>query len=227
MSNFTKSTAMLTVLLMGGLVVNSHLFSGETARETPGQSPLAVATFAGGCFWSMEEPFEKIPGVMTVVSGYTGGFVKNPTYKQVSQSPTGHVEAIEVRYDPRRVSYDDLLEVFWRNVDPTDAGGQFADRGNSYRTAIFVHDEDQRRAAESSKERLGATGRFKKPIVTPIVSAKMFYPAEEYHQDFYKKQPAHHQACRVGSGRASFQEKIWGDDANYAPRRAAAAKFNE
>lgn len=180
---------------------------------------LVVATFAGGCFWSMEEPFEKLPGVASVVSGYTGGPEAFPTYYEVARGRTGHVEAVEVRFDPQRVSYDDLLEVFWRNVDPTDDGGQFADRGSSYRTAIFVHTDEQRQAAEASKLRLESSRRFKKPIVTRIVAASAFYPAEAEHQDFYRLQPAHHQACFVGSGRAGYLSRTWGEDAEFVPNR--------
>ena len=171
-----------------------------------------VATFAGGCFWCMESPFEKLDGVKEVLSGYTGGSEKDPTYKEVSSGRTGHAESIQVKYDPSRVSYRKLLEVFWRQIDPTDGGGQFADRGDHYRTAIFFHDEEQRRLAETSKAELAKSGRFEKPIVTGIVPAGRFYAAEDYHQDFYKTNPERYRSYRVGSGRAGFLEKTWGGD---------------
>ena len=168
-----------------------------------------IATFAGGCFWCMEKPFEEIDGVRAVLSGYTGGHTKDPTYEQVCSGTTGHLEAIEVHYDPARVSYEVLLELFWRQIDPTDAGGQFVDRGGQYRTAIFVHDEHQRAAAEASRERLAASGRFDRPIVTEILPAAPFYPAEEYHQDFYKKSRTRYHAYRAASGRDRYLQEVW------------------
>ena len=158
----------------------------------------------------MEPPFEKLPGVLEVISGYTGGREKNPTYNDVSYGRTGHYEAVEVRYDPKRVSYQQLLEVFWMQIDPTDAGGQFVDRGKQYRTAIFAHDAGQKRAAEESKRKLASSGRFSAPIVTPVLPAAPFYAAEDYHQDFYKKDPGHYKRYRSGSGRDQFIKKIWG-----------------
>ncbi len=174
---------------------------------------LAVATFAGGCFWCMEPPFEKLDGVVKVTAGYTGGKVANPTYEQVSSGSTGHAESIEVLYDPAKISYEKLLDVYWRQIDPTDAGGQFADRGRQYRTAIFYHDEKQKEEAERSKSALAASGRFDKPIVTEIVPAGPFYPAEDYHQDFYKKNPERYHAYRKASGREGYLERVWGGDA--------------
>ncbi|MEM9057996.1 MAG: peptide-methionine (S)-S-oxide reductase MsrA, partial [Pseudomonadota bacterium] len=149
----------------------------------------AVATFAGGCFWCMEPPFDKLDGVKSTVSGYMGGHVDNPTYKQVSRGGTGHAEVVQVTYDPAIVSYDTLLAVFWRNVDLLDGGGQFCDRGDSYRPAIFAHTDEQERAAAASLEALEASGRFKQPIATPVNRADTFYPAEGYHQDYYLKNP--------------------------------------
>ncbi len=178
-----------------------------------------VATFAGGCFWCMEPPFEKLDGVISVVSGYTGGPEVDPSYSQVSSGTTGHREAVEVRFVPSRISYEDLLQVFWRSIDPTDAGGQFADRGSQYETAVFVHDEEQRALAEASKTALEADGPFEKPIVTPILPAGPFYEAESYHQDYYKKNPEHYQRYRVGSGRAGFLTSVWGDEAASLPAR--------
>jgi peptide methionine sulfoxide reductase msrA/msrB len=167
------------------------------------------ATFAGGCFWCMEPPFEKLEGVKEVISGYTGGKKLNPTYEEVSSGSTGHLESIEVTYDPYIVSYEKLLDVFWRNIDPTDAGGQFVDRGGQYRSAIFYHNEDQKKAAEASKQRLAKAGVFSKPIVTEIIPSATFYKAEEYHQDYYKKNPIRYKFYRFNSGRDQFLEKTW------------------
>jgi peptide methionine sulfoxide reductase msrA/msrB len=179
-------------------------------------SHAAVATFAGGCFWCMEPPFEKLPGVSSVVSGYAGGTEPNPTYEQVSAGETGHVESVQVTYDPAQVTYTRLLEVFWRQIDPTDDGGQFVDRGMQYRSVVFVHDDAQRAAAEASKAALAASGRFTKPLVTRIVPFTTFYPAEEYHQDYYKKNPLRYRFYRHGSGRDQFLEKVWGGEAPHA-----------
>ncbi len=167
------------------------------------------ATFAGGCFWCMESVFEKVPGVVEVVSGYTGGEMENPTYEEVSSGKTGHFEAVTVTYDPRRVSYEELLTVFWQNIDPTDPGGQFVDRGPQYRTAIFYHDERQKLLAGESKRALEASGRFSHPIVTEIRPLSVFYPAEEYHQDYYKKCPVRYELYRSLSGRDQFKKKYW------------------
>jgi methionine-S-sulfoxide reductase len=230
MSTASKFFILAVLILAGGLfAMRPSPPSSPTSQPSPSVAEfntseldtanLDVATFAGGCFWSMEEPFEKLPGVASVVSGYTGGSEPYPTYYQVARGRTGHLEAVEVRFDPQQVSYEDLLEVYWRNIDPTDDGGQFADRGGSYRSTIFVHTDEQREAAEASKLRMETSGRFKKRIVTQIVPASMFYPAEEEHQDFYRLQPAHHQACFVGSGRARFLTKTWGDDAEFIPKR--------
>lgn len=167
------------------------------------------ATFAGGCFWCMISPFEERPGIISVVSGYTGGHTVNPTYKQVCAGDTGHTEAVQITFDPEIFPYEKLVEVFWQQIDPTDAEGQFCDRGDSYRTAIFYYNEKQRELAEASKIRLNESGRFSHPIVTPIVPAMPFYPAEEYHQDFHKKNPAHYKQYRKGSGRDRFIEENW------------------
>jgi peptide methionine sulfoxide reductase msrA/msrB len=174
-----------------------------------GNGELALATFAGGCFWCMVSPFDKIPGVVRVVSGYTGGHKENPTYQEVCAGTTGHAEAVQITFDPSRISYRELLDIFWRQIDPTDPGGQFADRGDSYRTAIFYHDEEQRRLAEESKRELEQSGKFDKPIVTEILPAGPFYPAEEYHQDYYRKNPMRYWVYRVGSGREAFITRHW------------------
>ena len=171
---------------------------------------IQKATFAGGCFWCMEGPFEQLEGVVSVTSGYTGGAKPHPTYEEVSSGTTGHAEAIEVLYDSSKINYERLLEVFWRNIDPTQPDGQFADHGSQYRAAIFYHDERQRQLAEASKQQLAASGRFNGPIITDIVPASTFYPAEAYHQDYYKTHPVRYKLYHEGSGRAGFLRKVWG-----------------
>ena len=204
-----RLTVFSTLLAAGGLWV----LAGAQAREAKAekiQPGLARATFAGGCFWCMEPPFEKIPGVQSVTSGYAGGRVKNPSYEAVSSGGTGHAESVQVAYDPSRVSYEQLLEVFWRNVDPTDGGGQFCDRGNQYRTAIFYEGESQKRAATESKAALESSAVLGKPIVTEVVPLDAFYPAEAYHQDFYKKDPLRYHSYRAGCGRDQRLAQLWG-----------------
>ena len=173
---------------------------------------LKKATFAGGCFWCMEKPFKQRPGVLEVASGYTGGHKDDPSYKDVSSGTTGHVEAIEITYDPAKVSYEELLDIFWRQVNPTDAGGQFNDRGQQYKTAIFYHDDNQKKLAEESRRKLMASGRYDKPIVTEIIKASAFFKAEDYHQDYYKKNPIPYNTYRFLSGRDSYLKKVWGKD---------------
>lgn len=168
------------------------------------------ATFAGGCFWCMEPPFEKLAGVITVISGYTGGKKENPTYEAVSAGGTGHAEAVQIIYDPSQIKYAELLNVFWQQIDPTDPDGQFVDRGLQYRTAIFYHNDEQKDAAEKSKEKLKIAGRYDKPIVTEIIKVSTFYKAEEYHQDYYKKSPIRYKYYRYRSGRDRYLAKIWG-----------------
>jgi len=167
------------------------------------------AIFAGGCFWCMIQPFDQHPGIISVTSGYTGGHVPNPTYEQVKSHSTGHTEAVEIVFDPQIISYADLVEIYWQQTDPTDALGQFADRGDSYRPVIFYENEQQKEIAEQSKEALQASGRFSKPIVTKIEPAQPFYPAEEYHQDYYRKNSMHYNLYRKGSGRAKFITDHW------------------
>jgi peptide-methionine (S)-S-oxide reductase len=174
------------------------------------QTALAKATFAGGCFWCMEPPFDKLEGVVSTTSGYTGGQKKNPTYQEVSAGGTGHTEAVQVVYDPNKIGYEKLLEVFWRNVDPLDPKGQFCDKGNQYRTGVFYHDERQRELAEASKRALENSGRLKSPIVTQIVPASEFYPAEAYHQDYYQKNPVRYKFYRLNCGRDQRLEQLWG-----------------
>jgi peptide-methionine (S)-S-oxide reductase len=177
----------------------------------------SVATFGGGCFWCMEPPFDKLDGVLSTTSGYTGGRLANPTYDQVSAGTTGHVEVVQVAYDPAKITYAQLLDTFWRNVDPLTANRQFCDAGSQYRSAIFYHDEAQRKAAEASKTALEQSGRFEKPIVTELVAASAFYPAEEYHQDYYTKNPVRYKFYRYSCGRDKRLEEVWGD----APDAAA------
>jgi len=179
-----------------------------TATSTP--EVTATAIFAGGCFWCMEHPFDELDGVLSTTSGYTGGHVVSPTYEQVSSGTTGHAEAVRVLYDPAKIGYDKLLEVFWHNVDPLDAGGQFCDRGSQYRTGIFYTTEEQRQLAEQSKAALESSGRLSAPIVTEIVEAGPFYPAEDYHQDYYKTNPVRYKFYRFTCGRDQRLEEVWG-----------------
>lgn len=185
----------------------------ETAKAFSGE--LETAVFAGGCFWCVEASFEKVEGVASAVSGYTGGFKENPTYEEVCRKETGHLEAVKVSYDPTVVSYNDLLEVFWRTIDPTDDGGQFVDRGATYASAIFVADDRQRELAVASKLQLQESGRFEDKVITPINDAVVFYDAEDYHQDYYKTHPIRYNGYRIGSGRDQFIAKVWGDDKDY------------
>jgi peptide-methionine (S)-S-oxide reductase len=186
--------------------------SGSESVATPAAPQSAKAIFAGGCFWCMEPPFEKLEGVGAVTSGYTGGQKKNPTYEEVSAGGTGHAEAIEIVYDPAAISYAELLEVFWRNVDPLTPNAQFCDHGDQYRTGIFYQDASQKRLAEASKEALTKSKRFDKPIVTEITAAAEFYPAEDYHQDYYKKNPIRYKYYRYNCGRDRRLAELWGSD---------------
>ena len=183
-----------------------------TATATSAASQ-AVATFAGGCFWCMEGPFDEVPGVLSTTSGYTGGHLENPTYEQVSSGRTGHTEAVRVVYDPGKVSYAQLLEVFWHNIDPLTANAQFCDHGSQYRSGVFVHDAEQRRLAEVSRQELERSRRWPGPIVTEITDAGPFYPAEAYHQDYYRKNPLRYRYYRSRCGRDARLEALWGDDA--------------
>ena len=184
----------------------------SSAQSPPSASSTgsAKATFAGGCFWCMEPPFDKLPGVISTTSGYTGGHTPQPTYREVSAGGTGHAEAVQVVYDPQKVSYEKLLEVFWHNIDPTQKDGQFCDHGNQYRTAIFYHDETQKQLAEASKAQLQKTKPFQGEIVTEIVPAGEFYPAEDYHQDYYLKNPLRYKFYRTTCGRDQRLQTLWG-----------------
>jgi len=174
---------------------------------------LKLATFAGGCFWCMQPPFRALRGVVEVVSGYAGGSKANPTYEEVSSGRTGHLESVQVTYDPAQVTYEQLLETFWHNIDPTDPAGQFADKGSQYRTAIFYHDDEQKQKAEASKKMLNESGKFSKQVMTEIRPFANFYPAEEYHQDYDKKNPGRYHQYKVLSGREPYIEKTWGKHA--------------
>jgi peptide-methionine (S)-S-oxide reductase len=196
---------MMLVMTLVGVTTLSTL---SAAAATSGH---AIATFAGGCFWCMEPPFDELDGVLSTTSGYTGGHKQNPTYEEVSTGTTGHTEAVQVKYDPTRITYERLLEVFWRNIDPVTANAQFCDHGSQYRSGIFYHDAAQRRLAEESKRALETSGRFKTPIVTEIGEARTFYPAEAYHQDYYKKNPIRYKFYRAGCGRDRRLADLWGN----------------
>ena len=199
----TRSVLAVAVLFVGAWNVQSTGLA--VADATSGK-----AYFAGGCFWCMEEVFEKVEGVLSATSGYMGGTVSNPTYEEVSAGRTGHTESVEVVYDPAKVSYQKLLDAFWRNVDPITPNAQFCDHGNQYRSAIFFRTDEEKRASDSSKQAIEQSRRFKEPIVTQIVMAPQFYPAEEYHQDFYKKNPIRYKLYKYNCGRAQRLEELWG-----------------
>jgi peptide methionine sulfoxide reductase msrA/msrB len=203
-----------TVFLLPLVVAHASVAAGTR---------LEKATFAGGCFWCMVPPFEKLDGVKEVISGYTGGQKVDPTYEEVSAGSTGHMEAIQITYDPAKVTYEKLLDVFWRQINPTDAGGQFVDRGSSYTSAIFYHTEEQKRVAEKSKEQLARSGRFDRPIVTEIHPAGPFYQAEGYHQDYWKKNPVRYKFYRYNSGRDQYLAKAWGKDEAMNTEKVAGA----
>lgn len=203
---------MALMAAMIGYTLGPRKSGAADGAKSAADEGLEVATFAGGCFWCSESDFEKVDGVVAVISGYTGGPEKDPTYQQVASGRTGHYEAVQVHFDPRKVTYRQLLDVFWRHVNPTDAGGQFVDRGPQYRSAIFCHDENQRRQAQQSKEALADSGVFSDPVVTPILQFTGFFPAEDYHQDFYKKSPERYYAYRRHSGRDQFIRQVWGDN---------------
>ncbi|MBM3223886.1 MAG: peptide-methionine (S)-S-oxide reductase MsrA [Candidatus Tectomicrobia bacterium] len=206
-----RQRAWLGILLLGTLVLGTlggHLGYAQPKDEG---KPVAKATFAGGCFWCMEPPFDKLDGVMSTTSGYIGGHTANPTYKEISAGHTGHTEAVEIVYDPAKVSYEKLLDVFWHNIDPTVANRQFCDHGSQYRSGIFYHDETQKRLAEASKQAIEAAKLLKAPIVTEITQASAFYPAEDYHQDYYQKNPVRYKFYRHNCGRDQRLRELWGE----------------
>lgn len=232
MKNRKKLYAIISVLIIlaGAFFVYTvnqpkEISAAQIMYYEKDVSELEVATLAGGCFWCMESPFEKIVGVHSVISGYTGGDVENPTYKEVSSGTTGHLEAVQVFYDPEIISYEEILEIFWRQIDPTDPDGSFVDRGYQYTSAIFYHDEDQKAIAEKSLENMDASGRFDKAIVTPIREFEIFYDAEDYHQDYYKKSPIRYKFYRYNSGRDQFLDKVWGDDREVIGLESKMSKY--
>ncbi len=204
--NYWMTHALFASLVL--LMLPSLADGSGTAVTMP--RGLAKATFAGGCFWCMQPPFDKVKGVVSTTAGYTGGHTPQPTYEQVSAGGTGHVEAVQVVYDPAQVSYANLLEVFWHNVDPIDAAGQFCDKGSQYRSIIFYYNDEQKRLAEASKAALESSGRFSQPVVTEIRPAAEFYPAEDYHQDYYRKNPLRYKFYRFACGRDARLQTLWG-----------------
>ncbi len=204
------------ITLTSILLISACVESKQPAQALT-SSKLSIATFAGGCFWCVESDFEKVSGVHQVISGFSGGNIANPSYKQVSAGGTGHVEAVQVYYDANIISYDDLLQAFWRQINPTDNEGQFVDRGKHYRPVIYYHDKKQQTTAEMSKQRLQASGRYNNPITVEITEFKAFYSAEDYHQDYYKKNPIRYKYYRYNSGRDQYLTKTWGDDLKLSP----------
>lgn len=206
-----KNYVHWSVLFIG--LILALILIAETGAQTKQelhnqlQPPAGTALFAGGCFWCMEKPFESQVGVHSAISGYAGGNTKNPTYKNYARG--GHIEVVKIVYDPEQITYRELLDIFWKQINPTDDGGQFVDRGHEYSSAIFYYDEEQRALAERSKTQLSAAGIFDKPIVTPILPAPDFWPAEDYHQDYYKKNGFRYKIYRGGSGRDSFLKSVW------------------
>ncbi len=209
-----------TLIMLISILLISACVEPKQPTQALTKSELSIATFAGGCFWCVESDFEKVPGVHQAISGFSGGDIANPSYKQVSAGGTGYVEAVQVYYDPSIISYDDLLQAFWRQINPTDNKGQFVDRGKHYRPVIFYHDKKQQTIAELSKQNLQASGRFNKPITTEITQFKTFYSAEDYHQDYYKKNPIRYKYYRYNSGRDQYLTKTWGDDLKLTPSSA-------
>ena len=203
-----KRQAALSFLTVVILLIGA--WNVQSATQAAADAILGKAYFAGGCFWCMEEAFEKVEGVLSVSSGYMGGTVANPNYEDVSAGRTGHAESVEVVYDPARVSYQKLLDVFWRNVDPITPNAQFCDHGSQYRSAVFFQTDEEKRVAEATKQAIEQSRRFKEPIVTQIVMASQFYPAEDYHQDFYKKNPVRYKFYKYNCGRAQRLEELWG-----------------
>jgi peptide-methionine (S)-S-oxide reductase len=202
--NTAQPSRWYPLLLLICITFNVNAETGST------DTPTATATFAGGCFWCMEPPFDQLEGVISTTSGYSGGSLKDPSYKQVSRGGTGHAEAIQVIYDPEKVSYTELLDVFWHNIDPTRINGQFCDGGNQYRSEIFYHNAEQKQLADQSKAALVELKPFKKPVLTEVTQASIFYPAEDYHQDYYMKNPVRYKLYRYGCGRDMRLEELWG-----------------
>jgi methionine-S-sulfoxide reductase len=194
------------------LLISVSTGYANPSKLTKGGKKLELATFAGGCFWCMEPPYDRLPGVEKITVGYIGGTKENPTYEEVSSGKTGHTEAVQIEFDPDLISYEKLLEVFWENINPVQKNGQFYDLGSQYRTGIFFHSEDQRKLAEASKKNLEKSGKFSDPIATEITPATKFYPAEDYHQKYYKKRPDHYKRYSIGSGRVEYKKRVWGKE---------------
>lgn len=213
----TRHVAVAALAMLAGL--GSTLFAYAQSTAPAATSATAKATFAGGCFWCVESDFDKVEGVISTTSGYIGGKTANPTYEQVSGKSTGHFEAVEVVYDPAKVSYEKLVEYFWRTIDPTDKDGQFCDKGSPYRTAIFTYDEAQRKIAKNSRDALEKTKPFAAPVVTEIIAATTFYPAETYHQDYYTKNPVRYKYYRTSCGRDDRVKQLWGAQAGKLPAK--------
>ena len=209
-----KAAVLPTLLLSLSVAACAPDSGADQAADPPARGEgLARATFAGGCFWCMEPPFDKLEGVVSTTSGYIAGHVENPTYRQVSAGGTGHTEAVEIVFDPAKVSYQELLYVFWRNIDPLAVNRQFCDGGSQYRTGVYTHDEEQLRLARESRDELVRSMRFDQPIATEIQPATEFYPAEDYHQDYYRKNPVRYEIYRTGCGRDRRLKELWGDEA--------------
>ncbi|OQK18401.1 methionine sulfoxide reductase [Methyloprofundus sedimenti] len=216
-----------TLITLLSLLLISACAESQQPAQTLNTSELSIATFAGGCFWCVESDFEKVPGVQQVISGFSGGNVANPSYQQVSAGTTGHVEAVQVYYDPKVISYNDLLQAFWRQIDPTDNQGQFIDRGKHYRPVIFYHNQQQQQQAELSRQNLQASGRFDKPITIEIVPFKNFYAAEDYHQGYYLNNPLRYKFYRYNSGRDQYLSEIWGDDLKFSPSSSSKQQYSK
>ncbi len=228
MKRYLQSAALVVGLGVLGWTLGNGDPVAEPSRYAPDDPKLAVATFAGGCFWCVEAGYEKLPGVVEAVSGYTGGAEANPNYQQVSSGRTGHTEAVQVYYDPQVITYEGLLQGLWRMMNPTDANGQFVDRGRQYRPGIFYHNEQQRLAAEAAKQALNESGRYDKPVIIEIAPFHTFYDAEDYHQDYYKKNPIRYQFYTFNSGRYQFVDEVWGEDrhidySQFRPERMGSA----
>lgn len=222
--------ALITILILSsaGIMMANSTETTKEKKMNMQDGQLEIATFAGGCFWCTESDFEKLSGVVKAISGYTGGTRENPSYKEVASGSTKHLEAVQVYYDPSMVTYQELVDYFWKHINPTDPGGQFVDRGPQYRSAIFYHDENQRQIAEKSKQTLNSSGKFDKPVVTEILKLSAFYPAEEYHQDYYKKSRLRYKYYRYGSGRDQFLKKTWVDDmADEKPKNQSKYKRSD
>ncbi len=230
--NMKYRVSLLITIFFSGIFLGVTNYSVSKEEDSMRNKPMknefmskdSVATFAGGCFWCVESRFEKVEGVRSVVSGYSGGEIENPTYKQVSSGKTQHIETVQIHYDPDTVSYEKLLEVLWREIDPTDNGGQFVDRGPQYRPVIFYHNDQQKMNAEISREALNQSDRYGKPVVIEVIPFNQFYPAEDYHQDYYKRNPLRYKYYRYNSGRDQFLEKVWGDDQDNISKEQSSNK---